>query len=1666
MPKRQPSRLNSLFGIRDKKERRPAGVSRRRRKQLGFETLESRQVMSASAIVAPPAMYSDAASQSLSNATAEGQLEILARELYWQSLIAASNPTNSVAATRNFFLPNDPLFRNQWHLLNSGQQVGNPDFQDIFGVVGEDINVVPVYGMGLTGAGVTIAVLDDGVQLNHPDLAQNINLGLSFDAINPFGNGNPDFDAGDAHGTAVAGLIAGLANNGIGGAGVAPGASIVPIRLIVAQGQTEQAFIDAFRHATQTIDITNNSWGPAAVRELAGPTPNQLLALRDSIIFGRGGLGVIHVFAAGNDAGATFTFGFPNVGGLDSAGYDGWVNSRYTIGVTGVDHDGFYNNFDGTTTGFAETSASVLVAAPTGSGGIDIGDDTGLGSGLFTTDLTGEFGYNLAPDPDTNQEFDRDFLDDTDYTARFGGTSGATPLVTGVIALMLEANDQLSWRDVQEILVRSARQNQPLAIPQNGFEQGHEADGTQNLWIVNQLPVFHDPDPFQANIPVSTALRLFAPTLDPNITTVGDDPTDPDNRTMHYQPTPIGLTNGAGYTVAQGRGTNGEQIGYGHGVIDAEMAVLLAQQWHTKNQALPNERTFTTFVTSAGAGDENEFPFTTENNRGHIPAAQTANIAAGALLVPGGLGGFDNFINFWNEYTTPTPFSAPDGPENHRGAPIFFTVPDSNAMNIETVEVRIAMEAGSTAAAALQNLRILLVSPDGTHSELNNYYVNPPSTYRFQTDAPVQFSDEDIVSTGADPLIWTFSTKRSWGERSDNAIVYDPSTGEPIANTTGIAPLTGQFPVGRTEATLGAAIEQGWQLHFENYGTSTFDVGAIELVWHGSPINAASQRVQGFIGVDDVRDGAFNYSRVIQRQVDFPGDTPNTLRLGELIHEIDLDQESFAKNITVTATRVSDGVVVDQFVTGHDGNFYFDLLPDTYDITIEDPEGRLKLEDSTNPSLTLDKYKSEWRITPAHFLAWDHVDGSPGDVVADAAGVPVAWLDDNGDTQVTGMRGINFLLDAGEPPAPEATFSGTVYADLGVADGVFNGSDVALPNVTVFGDANFNGVLDDGEATAVTGATGQYSLTVGLITEQALVNVQVILPPQWSATNPLGGIQSRFVAQGDVVDEIDFFIAPPAVNPGGGDPTAPGILSGVVFEDVNGNSQKGPTEVGVSGVTVYIDAANFGVFDEGEVFTTTSTLGSYAFTNVAPGQHRIRIVVPELFTQTLPGAGGARTVNLVGGGSLADLNFGVKGLETLDYGDAPASYEMRPVPGGGSNVFDPARHPIGAYRLGVNLDGELTPRNSANATGDDTFGVDDEDGVAFGALNAGSPWAITVTANTFSGYLQAWADWNRDGDFLDIGERIVTDKLLVQGANPLNGAHQVNVPIGVAAGDVFVRFRVGEFSHDPVTGLPRVTNTPFGRALTGEVEDYLVTLAASPAAVVTGMPADFDQDNDVDGADFLTWQRNLGMTSGAGQSHGSTNGDGDVDGADLNAWGLQFGQTAASSGSSSGSSVPAATTLGVGAGGATSVRDGSLAASGLTPATTQLGRNFTAFVSSLSSASPTADSSASGGATARFEATSRLGLGRLAERLRAAGDRADASFDSLGGSIHDAAAELADRVEGFDLHSLRRDRAFEDLFGSRRRQGLRAELQLELADGADADEAFAAIADHFEWRRD
>ena len=167
---------------------------------------------------------------------------------------------------------------------------------------------------------------------------------------------------------------------------------------------------------SSNIDIYTNSWGPPdSGNRLGGAGPLSLASIEHGVNQGRDGLGAIYTWANGN-----------GLDDKDQSNKDGFANSRYTIAVGSVD-------WQGEQTWFAETGSNMLVSAPSFN---YFGDPA-----IFTTDVSGS-------DGDTS----------TDYTPDMGGTSASTPMVAGVVALMIEANSNLTWRDVQHILVKTSRQ--------------------------------------------------------------------------------------------------------------------------------------------------------------------------------------------------------------------------------------------------------------------------------------------------------------------------------------------------------------------------------------------------------------------------------------------------------------------------------------------------------------------------------------------------------------------------------------------------------------------------------------------------------------------------------------------------------------------------------------------------------------------------------------------------------------------------------------------------------------------------------------------------------------------------------------------------------------------------------------------------------------------------------------------------------------------------------------------------------------------------------------------------------------------------------------------------------------------------------------------------------
>lgn len=328
-------------------------------------------------------------------------------------------------------LPSDPFFPRQWHLQNNGQSGGTK---------GADLRVVGPWAAGLTGRGIRIGFVDDGVESVHPDLVANARPDLGHDYRDGDDDPSPDGVAGidnhgqpraDSHGTAVAGIASAAGDNRLGVTGVAYRSTLIPIRLVGPDMESDEQEAGALAHGLGVVDISNNPWGPADDGQtLEMPGPLAEAALEAGVREGRGGRGVVYVWSAGNGGEED-----------DNANGDGYANAVQVIAVGALTDDG-------QRAPYSEPGACVMVTAPGGG-------NFGHFDGIVTTDLKGARGYNDLGDPID--------LMDADYTQVVEGTSASAPMVSGVVALMLEANPLLGWRDVQEVLMRSAR----FVVPQD-----------------------------------------------------------------------------------------------------------------------------------------------------------------------------------------------------------------------------------------------------------------------------------------------------------------------------------------------------------------------------------------------------------------------------------------------------------------------------------------------------------------------------------------------------------------------------------------------------------------------------------------------------------------------------------------------------------------------------------------------------------------------------------------------------------------------------------------------------------------------------------------------------------------------------------------------------------------------------------------------------------------------------------------------------------------------------------------------------------------------------------------------------------------------------------------------------------------------------------------------
>lgn len=370
----------------------------------------------------------------------------------WDAPSNDPRPYRSFRNDRRHRAVADPMLTEEWNVYDANDWGDVPPGPR---VIRPSLSAgPPVWDrIGYDGTGVNVGVVDSGFELGHPELHDRYARALSLDALDTSHHhqgGRPPTPIDpwtETHGTQAAGVVVAQRGNGVCGAGVSPGARLGAIRLLGQRSPTDAEEAAAISHACRAHGrhpsrnalinhIFTCSWGPLDDgADLRGPGPLATHAMEQCVYReGRQGKGSIYVWAGGN--GRTTE---------DNANFDGYANRPETIAVGAIDDTG-------SQAWYSEPGACLMVTAPSSGGS----------SGIVTADPSGPAGLSTGQ-----------------CTRNFGGTSAAAPSVAGVVALMLQAANDLGWRDVQHILVNCAQKimysdrREPWTQTEAGYWHSH-----------------------------------------------------------------------------------------------------------------------------------------------------------------------------------------------------------------------------------------------------------------------------------------------------------------------------------------------------------------------------------------------------------------------------------------------------------------------------------------------------------------------------------------------------------------------------------------------------------------------------------------------------------------------------------------------------------------------------------------------------------------------------------------------------------------------------------------------------------------------------------------------------------------------------------------------------------------------------------------------------------------------------------------------------------------------------------------------------------------------------------------------------------------------------------------------------------------------------------------
>lgn len=412
---------------------------------------------------------------------------------------------------------NDPLVEHQWYLYNYGQSAltvsgdggtlnSEGTYADIR-VFYSDSTIASDYASGFTGDGVRLAIIDNSLEIAHEDLAPNILANASYnfysdsngkslhDPTPPLSVENP----GGHHGTAVSGLAAARGGNELGIWGVAPSAELMGYNLLYSNFDLTMelaalGYGDVINNTdfpelySESADVFNMSYGRnpyQGTNENPLYSPEIIAGLKAGTQTLRDGKGAIYVKAGGNE-------------------YEGGTEFDTSWCAQAIDHQiTCYNvnmenenvtpyqmiigafNADDQRSSYSNTGSALWLVGPGGEYGLE-------SPALMTTDMSGcgygfsqdQVNYGLPLSSDFNSGVEGTGNESCNYYSAFNGSSSATPVISGISALLLEANPNLTWRDLKHILATTARQLDP-DLADNSMTIDGQSVVLERGWVTN-----------------------------------------------------------------------------------------------------------------------------------------------------------------------------------------------------------------------------------------------------------------------------------------------------------------------------------------------------------------------------------------------------------------------------------------------------------------------------------------------------------------------------------------------------------------------------------------------------------------------------------------------------------------------------------------------------------------------------------------------------------------------------------------------------------------------------------------------------------------------------------------------------------------------------------------------------------------------------------------------------------------------------------------------------------------------------------------------------------------------------------------------------------------------------------------------------------------------------